>query len=186
MENEYLIRQAQNGNLFAYGELVKYYAPVVERFAFQMGASNGDIQDISQEVFIRVYRFLHQFSHSKFTTWLYKITLNVTRDFLRKENRHQLKTEKLAKDSLTEPSSLPEETFFREEEDRLLHESIQSLDEKYRLPIILYYFHEKKYEEIQEILSLNLSTVKTRLLRGKNMLKKALLQAEKKEDENHG
>ncbi|WP_421381020.1 RNA polymerase sigma factor [Bacillus salacetis] len=186
MENEYFIAEAQKGNLTAYSELVKKYSPVVERFAFQMGASSSDIQDISQEVFIRVYRFLHQFSHSKFTTWLYKITLNVTRDFMRKENRYFLKSEKLAKESFQGDPYLPEEAVFREEEDRLLHECIQELDEKYRIPIILYYFHEKKYEEIQEILSLNLSTVKTRLLRGKDMLKKAMIKAEKKEGKAHG
>jgi RNA polymerase sigma-70 factor, ECF subfamily len=186
MEGEYLIKQAQNGNLSAYSALVKHYAPIVERFAFQMGASTRDIQDISQEVFIRVYRFLHQFSHSKFTTWLYKVTLNVTRDFLKRENRHHLKSEKLANEPLPDASSLPEEALFREEEDRLLHDCIQKLDEKYRIPIILYYFHEKKYEDIQEILSLNPSTVKTRLLRGKNMLKKALIQAEKREGKSHG
>ncbi|WP_113926713.1 RNA polymerase sigma factor [Bacillus sp. P14.5] len=185
MENDYYIKEAQNGNLSAYSELVKRFSPVVERFAFQLGASARDIQDISQEVFIRVYRFLHQFTHSKFTTWLYKVTLNVTRDFMKKENRHLFKTEKLAK----EPSpsqELPEEMIFREEEERLLHDCLQKLDEKYRVPIILHYFHDKKYEEIQDILSLNLSTVKTRLLRGKNQLKKALIQEEKKVGKNHG
>ncbi|WP_409251813.1 RNA polymerase sigma factor [Bacillus sp. SCS-153A] len=186
MENEHLIKEAQRGNLSAYSELVKKYSPVVERFAFQLGGASRDIQDISQEVFIRVYRFLHQFSHSKFTTWLYKITLNVTRDFMRMENRRLLRMKKLENQSFTEGAPLPEENIFREEEDRLLHECIQKLDEKYRIPIILYYFHEKKYEEIQEILALNLSTVKTRLLRGKNLLKKALIQAEKKEGKNHG
>jgi RNA polymerase sigma-70 factor, ECF subfamily len=185
VDNDFLIEEAQKGNLSAYAELVKTYSPVVERFAFQMGASSVDIQDISQEVFIRVYRFLHQFSHSKFTTWLYKITLNVTRDFARKESSQLRKSEKLASSPLAE-AMLPEDTVFREEEDRLLHECIQKLDEKYRIPIILYYFHEKKYEDIQDILSLNLSTVKTRLLRGKNQLKKAIMKAEKEEGKNHG
>ncbi|EDL62569.1 RNA polymerase sigma factor [Bacillus sp. SG-1] len=186
MENDYFIVEAQKGNLTAYSELVRVYSPVVERFAFQLGASGSDVQDISQEVFIRVYRFLHQFSHSKFTTWLYKITLNVTRDFKRKENRQLMKTEKLSKETFGADLTMPEVTIFREEEDKLLHECIQKLDEKYRIPIILHYFHDKKYEEIQDILSLNPSTVKTRLLRGKNLLKKALVEAEKKEGENHG
>lgn len=185
MEDAYLIKEAQNGNLSAYSELVKRFSPVVERFAFQLGASPRDIQDISQEVFIRVYRFLHQFTHSKFTTWLYKITLNVTRDFIKKENRYLFKAEKLAKEPFP-TEELPEDMLFKEEEERLLHECIKKLDEKYRIPIILHYFHDKKYEEIQDILSLNLSTVKTRLLRGKNLLKKALIEEEKKEGKKHG
>ncbi|WP_341356876.1 sigma factor-like helix-turn-helix DNA-binding protein [Rossellomorea sp. y25] len=60
------------------------------------------------------------------------------------------------------------------------------LDDKYQIPIILYYFHEKKYEEMAEILSINLSTVKTRLLRGKNLLKKELEEAGKREGRLNG
>jgi RNA polymerase sigma-70 factor, ECF subfamily len=74
----------------------------------------------------------------------------------------------------------------REEEDRVLHECLQKLDEKYKAPIILYYFHEKKYEEIADILSVNLSTIKTRLLRGKSLLKKLLEEAEKREGTING
>ncbi|MCP3740653.1 RNA polymerase sigma factor [Rossellomorea sp. BNER] len=186
MDDQHLIQQAQKGNLTAYEELIQKYLPVVERFAFQMGNSFDDIPDISQEVFIRVYRFLHQFSHSRFTTWLYKITLNVSRDYGRKRNQLQSKLQKMQNESKPQEVSLPDERIFREEEDRILHHCIQMLDEKYRLPIILHYFHEKKYEEIADILSLNLSTVKTRLLRGKAILKKALMKVAEEEGTNSG
>jgi RNA polymerase sigma-70 factor, ECF subfamily len=185
MEEYHLIDEAKKGDLGAYRDLIEQYSPVVERFAYQMGIPMHDIQDISQEVFIRVYRFLNQFSHAKFTTWLYKITLNVSRDFARKETKQKKKIEKIQKE-LYKNSSLPHEKIFREEEDRVLHECIQMLDDKYQLPIILFYFHDKKYEEIAEILSLNLSTVKTRLLRGKGILKKTLTEVEKKEGELNG
>ncbi|MBM7586264.1 RNA polymerase sigma-70 factor (ECF subfamily) [Bacillus pakistanensis] len=186
MDDQLLIQQAQKGNLTAYGELIQKYSPVVERFAYQMGNSMDDIPDISQEVFIRVYRFLHQFSHSRFTTWLYKITLNVSRDYGRQRNQLKSKLQKLQNEPIPQVSTLTDEQIFREEEDRILHHCIHNLDEKYQLPIILHYFHEKKYEEIAEILSLNLSTVKTRLLRGKAILKQALIKAEGEEGTING
>jgi RNA polymerase sigma-70 factor, ECF subfamily len=180
-----LIKRAKQGDLSAYSKLITIYSPVVERFAYQMGNHIDDIPDISQEVFIRVYRFIDGFTHAKFTTWLYKITLNVSRDFKRKENQHAKRLQKV----LNEPGegAVQENVqLIREEEDRVLHECIQELDDKYRAPIILYYFHERKYEEIADILSVNLSTIKTRILRGKGLLKKLLEKAENGEGTING
>ena len=73
----------------------------------------------------------------------------------------------------------------RNEEDRILHLAIQRLNEKYRIPIVLFYFHEKKYEEIAEIMSITLSTVKTRILRGKTMLKKVIDNLNEEEGGHH-
>ncbi|BCB05426.1 RNA polymerase sigma factor [Bacillus sp. KH172YL63] len=185
MEDEHLISQAKKGDLTAYGQLIGKYSPVVERFAYQMGHSYGDIPDIAQKVFLRVYRFLDGFSYAKFTSWLYKITLNVSRDFKRKEYQYFLKIRSIKKQAEQEAET-PHGQLLKDEEDRMLHECIQALDEKYRIPIILHYFHEKKYEEMADILSIPLSTVKTRLLRGKNLLKKRLEQAEKREGKRNG
>ncbi|MGM0829641.1 MAG: RNA polymerase sigma factor [Bacillota bacterium] len=125
MENEHLIERAKKGDLQAYSHLITYYSSIVERFAYQMGNSIADIPDITQEVFIRVYRFLDGFSYAKFTTWLYKITLNVSRDFKRKENQHNNRVKKIG----NEPSEnviTPQERILRQEEDRMLHECIKS------------------------------------------------------------
>jgi RNA polymerase sigma-70 factor, ECF subfamily len=182
----HLIDMAKQGYLSAYSKLISDHSPIVERFAYQMGNHIDDIPDISQEVFIRVYRFIDGFTQAKFTTWLYKITLNVSRDFKRKESQHSKKMGKMMNEPLEESSSAPLMRVLREDEDRVLHECLQVLDEKYKAPIILYYFHEKKYEEIADILSVNLSTIKTRLLRGKSQLKKLLEEAEKREGTING
>ncbi|MRX73594.1 sigma-70 family RNA polymerase sigma factor [Bacillus lacus] len=185
MTEEELIRKAQAGNTAAFGQLAQRYYPVVERFAYQPGNSPNEIEDITQEVFIRVYRFLDQFSKAKFSTWLYKITLNVTRDYSRKKSsdlRKVLKFKKEAQEFI--PGA--EGQLLRNEEDQNLHLCLQKLNQKYRIPIILYYFHERKYEEIAEIMGVSLSTVKTRLLRGKSLLKKALEELEEKEGQKNG
>ncbi|MCH1625490.1 RNA polymerase sigma factor [Ferdinandcohnia quinoae] len=185
MDEEDLIRLARKGNMSAFQQLLEQYYPVVERFAYQLGNHKNDIPDITQEVFIRVYRFLDQFSQAKFSTWLYKITLNVTRDMARKRSQHLKKVLKIKQEHIEQVPEV-ESYILQSEEDRNLHKCLQTLDEKYRIPIILYYFHDKKYEEISEIMSSTLSTVKTRILRGKALLKKALEELEEREGEIHG
>ncbi|WP_456277858.1 RNA polymerase sigma factor [Bacillus sp. AK128] len=179
MNEDELILKAKQGNTAAFQQLVQQYYPVVERFAFQLGNRRDEIDDITQEVFIRVYRFLDQFSKAKFTTWLYKITLNVTRDMARKKSQNERKLFKIQLEPVDDYPEV-EASILQNEEDRILHISIQRLNEKYRIPIILFYFHDKKYEEIADILSISLSSVKTRLLRGKTMLKKIMEDEERK------
>ncbi|USK33235.1 RNA polymerase sigma factor [Bacillus sp. F19] len=185
MNDDELVIKAKKGNMNAFQDLVKKYTPVVEKFAYQLGNRRDDIDDITQEVFIRVYRFLDQFSKAKFSTWLYKITLNVTRDAARKRMSNMQKVFKIQNEPANDYPEV-EAHVLQNEEDRALHLCLQKLDEKYRVPIVLYYFHELKYEEIAEIMSITLSAVKTRILRGKTMLKKILEEHEKKEGETHG
>ncbi|MEF7497071.1 sigma-70 family RNA polymerase sigma factor [Lysinibacillus sphaericus] len=170
-----LIARAQQGDKDAYIDLIRIHQQTVERFAFQCGVHSNDLADVSQEVFVKLYRFLHQFKQDRFTTWLYKITLNATRDYYRKEQRELAKEDKLNAHRQTIFLSAEDDVLLLEE-DRTLHNAIQSLDEKYRYPIVLYYFHELKYEEIAEVLNISLSTVKVRLLRAKEKLKAALMQ----------
>jgi len=170
-----LIAKAQQGDKEAYIELIRIHQQTVEKFAFQCGVHSNDLADVSQEVFVKLYRFLHQFKQDRFTTWLYKITLNATRDYYRKEQRQKEKEGRLNKQQqIIFPSAEDDVLLF--EEDRLLHSAIQVLDEKYRHPLILFYFHELKYEEIAEVLNISLSTVKVRLLRAKEQLKASLIQ----------
>ncbi|PLS15702.1 RNA polymerase subunit sigma [Bacillus sp. M6-12] len=182
MNEEELIRKAQAGDKQALSDLIGLYYPAVERFAYQMGNTADEVEDITQEVFIKVFRFIHQFSHAKFSTWLYKITLNTSKDYSRKKTGYFKKLLRLQKER--PPETLDSEQYaLKGEEEKRLHECIQHLDEKYKVPIILFYFHDKKYEEIADILGLNLSTVKVRIMRAKEALKKRLQQAGEKEGE---
>ena len=131
-------------------------------------------KDITQEVFIKLYRFLHQFKQDRFTTWLYKITLNTTRDYYRKENREWDKQQKAIDNSSTTVQQSAELQVLLFEEDRELHYAIIQLDEKYRIPLILYYFQDLSYQQIADVLNITLSTVKTRLHRAKDSLKKLM------------
>ncbi|WP_313894559.1 sigma-70 family RNA polymerase sigma factor [Psychrobacillus sp.] len=175
MSEHELIERAQQGDKAAYTELIQKHHRTVEKFAFQCGVKVNDIPDVTQEVFVKLYRFLHQFKRERFTTWLYKVTLNTTRDYYRKETREKEKEDKLTSNvdgNFAMKSAEDKVLIF--EEDRELHIAIQLLNEKYRHPIILYYFHDLSYEQIGDVLNIPLPTVKTRLLRAKGQLKSLL------------
>jgi len=170
-----LIERAQKGDRAAYGDLMSLHHRTVEKFAFQCGVKADDVQDVTQEVFIKLYRFLHQFQRDRFTTWLYKITLNATRDYYRREQREKDREGKAQDDENFGTSVRSAESkILVFEEDRELHAAIQLLDEKYRIPIILFYFQELTYDQISDVMNIPLATVKTRLLRAKEQLKSAL------------
>ncbi|MFA9557472.1 RNA polymerase sigma factor [Evansella sp. AB-rgal1] len=165
------IRDALDGDDQAYYDLIQSYHSTVERFARQIGVRDEDIQDVTQEVFIKVYRFLHKYSRGKFSTWLYSVTLNVAKDFFRKQKREKRKVQKTIQEK---PVTFYEENLDLSDDARILHETIQSMDEKYRVPIVLFYFHEASIKEISSIMGMRESTVKTRLKRGKERLKDCL------------
>ncbi len=178
-----LIEKAQQGDRAAYGELMKLHYRTVEKFAYQCGVRLDDIPDVTQEVFIKLHRFLHQFKQDRFTTWLYKITLNTARDYYRKQHREWDKQKKAINNNqvITQASAEMQVLLF--EEDRELHAAIVMLDEKYRIPLILYYFQELSYQQIADVLNITLSAVKTRLHRAKDGLKKSI---EKNGGASHG
>ena len=176
MEESELITRAQEGDKDAYSELIRMHQRTVEKFAFQCGVQIQDIPDVKQEVFIKLYRFLHQFQKDRFTTWLYKITLNATRDYYRKEMKETEKEQKIQALNNQHSTKSPEAKIVVFEEDRTLHEAIQQLDEKYRYPIILFYIHELSYEQIADVLNISTSTVKVRMLRAKGQLKILLVK----------
>lgn len=166
-EEEEIIRLAKLKDERAFEKLVVKYKPVVERIAFQFGVNYEYIPDIVQETFIKIYRKIHQFHTGKFSTWIYQITLNVVRDYYRKTKRENNLIFKTKETQLAEQK---QGYYFERQEHLFLHECIQKLDIKYKTPLILYYFHEKTYEEIAMILKTKLSTVKTRMHRGKKQL----------------
>ena len=165
--DEQLVLRAKQGDDDAFGQLIECHLKTVEKFAFQLGVEHDQVEDITQEVFIKVYRFLHKHNRGKFTTWLYSITLNVVRDLYRHEKRQKRKEHALKR--VVSATAYVEGYF--DEESRALHECIRSLDEKYKIPIILHYFHDQPYQEIAEVLGISEGAIKTRMLRAKQQLK---------------
>lgn len=85
-----IIRKACAGDMLAYQECIQMYSPRVHAIAYQTVGNSIDAQDIAQEVFIRLYRKLYTYKPQfLFSTWLYRLTVNLSIDFLRKKNRRQ-------------------------------------------------------------------------------------------------
>ena len=167
MEEQGIIEQAKQHDEQAFAEIVTMYKPYIERLAFQFGIRPDSIPDVVQETFLNIHRSLHQFERGKFSTWLYQITLNVVRDHYRRKKRQWKIFNKV-----TEDKKLWLPGYF--------YEAVKQLDEKYRIPIILFYFHDQSYEEIAIILKIKLSSVKTRMHRGRGKLKEAYLKLERR------
>ena len=121
----------------------------------------------SQEVFIKVYRFLNKFRRGKFTTWLYAITLNVVKDYYRHEKSEKRKVDALKREA-THISYFPPHF---DEEAKMLHDCIQTLEDKYKIPIILHYFHDQTFREIADVLGVTEGAIKTRMMRARQQLK---------------
>ena len=174
MDEKDLIKRAQSGDRAAFAQLMELHYRTVEKFAYQCGVRLDDIPDVTQEVFIKLYRFLPQFNQQRFTTWLYKITLNAARDHYRKAGRENEKEERMKTETGKDNQHSAEKQVLLFEEDQELHTAILQLDEKYRIPLILFYFQDLTYLQISEVMNMTMGAVKTRIYRAKETLKKEI------------
>nr|WP_295973096.1 RNA polymerase sigma factor SigW [uncultured Bacillus sp.] len=176
------IQQVLKGDRNAFGEVVELYKDKVFQLSFRMLGNRHEAEDIAQEAFIRAYVNIQSFNMNlKFSTWLYRIATNLCIDRIRKKKPdYYLDAEVAGTEGLTMYSHIPANTSLPEDdvESLELQESIQKeiskLPEKYRSVIVLKYIEELSLNEISEILDLPLGTVKTRIHRGREALRKQL------------
>ena len=130
-------------------------------------------QDASQEVFLRVYRSLKRFKgDAQLSTWLYRIVKNVCYDLLKKRKPDRL--EEGQEERLPGGPDTPETDTMTDWEHRRLRAAVARLPKSQRLAVTLYYFQERSYEEVAEILEQPLGTIKSHLHRGKAALAQSL------------
>ena len=155
---------------------------MVYNLAYRMSSNSHEAEDISQEAFLRAYQSLARFNPSyKFSTWLYQITLNIIRDrFKKKElNYVSLDTPIETDDSEFYPqpadsTNNPEQIMTQKEDIRAVQQAIHSLPLKYREVLVLRHLQDLSYIEIANILKLPQGTVKIRLYRAREQLRKIL------------
>lgn len=175
-----LVQLSRTGDSAAFMELVQLYRDKLHRLAYRMLHNQHDSEDIVQETIVRVYLNLNQYDdNQKFSTWIYRIGKNLCIDMLRKKKEvRSLDTgfnddkERTFYDKLTSDEISPENRVLSNEFQDQLRKVIDKLSDKYKTIVALYYLHELTLEEISEVLGLPVTTVKTRLYRGREQLRK--------------
>lgn len=166
-----LIQRSLNGDMDAWGEIVRRYKEAVFGVALGILGNPADAEDAAHDAFIRAYEGLHTFRLDKrFSTWIFAVTANVCKNKLRRE-RLFAPLKHISK--LTKGGD-PAAQFAQQERSRLVRESLDQLSPKYRMPLVLRYYADLDYKDIAEVLSLPEGTVKTRLHRAKSELKRIL------------
>ncbi len=177
-----LIKQALDGDQQAYTEILKKYRAPLYNLLYRMVKNKMETEDLVQEAFIKAFKSLASFNDDyAFSTWLYKIAINNCIDHFRKK---KLKTFPIDKPIESKDGSIkrefpdvsyqPDQYLLSKEKDKLINEAIQNLPEKYRTAIVLRHNDDKSYEEISQIMAIPLGTVKARIFRAREMLKKQL------------
>ena len=177
-----LAKLARNGDRRAFSELVDLYKDKIFHLAYRMLYNVEEAEDVVQETFLRVYSNLHRFDENqKFSTWIYRIGTNLCIDRLRRRKQtYSLDAEVSENEGadwysmLPSDDRTPEGELILSETQEQVRKAIDALPEKYKSAVILRYLHDMSLQEISEILNMPVTTVKTRVHRGREYLRERL------------
>lgn len=165
-KDEELIEKYKNGEVDNLRILIERYTSHIYNYSFRfVGEMNAP--DVTQEIFIKVWKNLKNFNQSKssFRTWIFTIARNTIIDFLRKKKSivfSDLDNEdEIFEETLVDESSLPSEVIKKIEDKKILNDLLSNLPDKYKEVLILYYQEEMTFAEIGEMLNKPLNTVKS-------------------------
>lgn len=180
LSDEELIELFKNGKTEAFDELVSRFKNPLINFIYRFMGDYDESDDIVQDTFVKVYMNKHYYkSIAKFSTWIYTIASNLAKTRLRKKNRMKLFSF-LSKDAnnvyekLADKSYNLEEIIEHNEFSEIVQNAIYKIPIKYREAVILRDLQEFTYEEIAEITNANIGTIKSRINRGREYLRKFL------------
>ncbi|HZN12192.1 MAG TPA: sigma-70 family RNA polymerase sigma factor [Blastocatellia bacterium] len=184
-----LVARLKAGELGAFEELVAEYQPLVQALALRILGDAEDARDATQETFIKVYRHLSRFrGEASFKTWVCRIAINQARSderWFRRRRRNETGSldepeedqRRAARGALTSPAATPEAATLARERQRQLEQALAGLKKDFRIAVMLRDVEGLSYEEIAYILEISVGTVKSRIARGREMLRARLEQA---------
>ncbi len=181
LEN-HLARLALKGDQSAFAELVELYQDKLYHMSYRMLNNRQEAEDVVQETFLRVYKNLDRYDETlKFSTWIYRIATNLCIDRLRKRKpTYSLDAESSDYEGLDGYSMIPSDNTTPETElilsdtQRIIHQAMESLPPKYKSVMMLRYIRDLSLQEIGDILNMPVTTIKTRVHRGREFLRKKL------------
>jgi len=168
-----LMLKFTKGDISAFEQILKKYKDIVINFAYRFVQNYPEAEDIAQEVFLRIHNSARSYKpQAKFSTWVYKITANLSLNYLR--SRKHLPTVFLD-ETLEIPEQITAEKDFEKKElTKKVKEALNSLPENQRLAIILKKYENFSYEEIGKIIGCSISAVDSLIQRAKKNLKQKL------------
>jgi RNA polymerase sigma-70 factor (ECF subfamily) len=174
------MRLVARGDTSAFENLIERHQALVAGTAARMLGSNSDVEDIAQQVFIRVWKSARRYvPRAKFTTWLLKITRNLVFNELRRAKRRAqvpLQPEPGAEEVplKDETNRAPDTSLLEDELKRAIEEAIMQLPDSQRMALVLRRYEQLSYEQIAEVLDLSVPAVKSVLFRARTELRSRL------------
>ncbi len=182
-EESALVTRARRGDLGAYDELIKRYQERIYATIYHMTSNHEDANDLAQESFLKAYQALKSFKGgSSFYTWLYRIAVNKTINFLKqRKNRQHLSLNDLDFNTEHDPdfvALISDKTPRREagltELQEKLNAALLKLSEPHRLVVVLHDVQGMSHEEIAKVMDCNIGTVRSRLFYARQQLQAML------------
>ena len=178
MNERELIARLQKRDEAAFEELIRQYEKKVYTLCFRMCGNSEDAEEAAQDAFLALWRGIDRFrQESSLSTWIYRLATNACIDTLRRRKKQSgsvsLDDEELFVDAV-DTSPQPQETVEHREAQKLLQEGLFALPEEYRKVLILREIEGLSYTEIAESGSIELGTVKSRISRGRSLLRNFL------------
>jgi RNA polymerase sigma-70 factor (ECF subfamily) len=182
LTDEELVTRSMGGDTDSFNQLVLRWERPIYALAYRVIGREEEARDVCQDTFLRAYRALPGFKgQAKFSSWLYRIALNLCRDWIRRQRRAPVMQMPDGADPLEvaaerEPAESIETLVARRELSAVVEEAMARLPEEQRTAIILKEYHGMTFQEIADLQGCPLSTVKTRLYQGLSVLRRQLEQ----------
>jgi RNA polymerase sigma-70 factor (ECF subfamily) len=191
MEERELVNKFKEGDEESFRIIVGKYQKYVLNICFRLTRNKESAEDLTQEVFIEVYRSINYFrGGSKFSTWIYRIAVTKSLDYLKSQKRKKrfavIKSLFVENDVEAEVKAIadlennPLQKIEQEDRIKILSIALESLPEKQRVAFILNKYDELSYQEIADILGTTISSIESLIHRAKNNLRKKLYNYYKK------
>ena len=178
--DEELVARSVGGDADSFNELVVRWERPIDALADRTIGREEDARDVCQETFLRAFRALPGFrGQAKFSSWLYRIALNLCRDWIRRERRAPVvqapeNVDLIELAAAAEPSESIEDLVARRDLAQTVERAMALLPEEQRTAIVLKEYHGLTFQEIADLMNCPLSTVKTRLYQGLTVLRREL------------
>lgn len=173
-EDLHYVQRAQSGDCEAFNVLVRKYQNKVRRLIGRFVADSSDVEDLTQESFIKAYRALQQFrGESAFYTWLYKISVNTAKHFLMAKKNKIISFEETETTELTD-NQTPEALLMTQKMAQKVQNALDNLSPDLKTALELREFEGLSYEEIAQKMNCPIGTVRSRIFRARDLIANAL------------